>query len=76
MAKRGRPSVEITLSPEGSRYVPAPHPPGLVGSGGTAIFEFRATSHGAQRLKLTYAQHFDPSAKPAKVFSLTVEVAA
>ena len=63
-----------SLTPAGSRYVPTPHRPGLVGSGGTAIFEFRATSPGAQHLKLTYAQHFDQSTPPAKVYSLTVDV--
>jgi inhibitor of cysteine peptidase len=58
----------------GSRYVPAPHRPGLVGSGGTAVFEFRAPSRGVQHLDMTYAQHFDPSVPPARTFSLTVDV--
>ena len=57
-----------------SHYVAQPVKPGFVGSGGTATFVFQAGGPGTQHLVMTYAQHFDPTAKPGRTFSLTVKV--
>lgn len=68
-------SQQGTLVLRSSHYVAQPVKPGLVGSGGTATFEFQASGAGPQHLVMTYAQHFDPTARPGRTFTLTVKVA-
>jgi inhibitor of cysteine peptidase len=47
---------------------------GLIGSGGTEVFSFKAAAAGKQTLKLTYERSFEPLAPPARTFTLNVRV--
>lgn len=54
-------------------YTPAPHPPHVIGTGGTYHLGFRARSAGTANLRLTYAQPFNRT-QPRGSFRVTVVV--
>lgn len=66
-------AIEMVGKPE---YVPDKAPKGIVGSGGTFRFLFRALKSGKATLSLAYARPWEKDAAPAKTFRLTVEVKA
>jgi inhibitor of cysteine peptidase len=55
-------------------YVPAGSTTPVVGAGGTQVFTFKATGTGTASLSLEYKRPFEPTAAPAKTFSVTVEI--
>ena len=57
-------------------YVPDPVPPGLVGSGGTAVWQFTAVGEGETALRLEYRRPFEPEADPEDVFEVNITVTA
>lgn len=61
------------LRATGVRYVPSPHPPGVVGSGGTYFVSFKAVAKGKALLKLVYVGP-GTNAPTARTFSVTAVV--
>ena len=57
-------------------YVPDPAPPGWVGGGGTAVWQFTALAEGETALRLEYGRDFEPEEDPADVFETTITVTA
>ena len=57
-------------------YVPDPAPPGWVGGGGTAVWQFTALAEGETALRLEYGRDFEPEEDPADVFEITITVTA
>jgi predicted secreted protein len=55
------------LKPLGSKYVPAKHPPNVVGRGGIYVFRFRAVAPGRTLLRFVYARSFAPKQGPTVV---------
>ncbi len=55
-------------------FTPRPVPAGIVGSGGTMTFAFRAFSAGTGRLELSYHRSWETQAPPARRFALAVTV--
>ena len=55
-------------------YVAANPPTPVVGAGGTEVFTFKATKSGTSTLSMAYRRSFEPTAPPAKTFTVTVEV--
>jgi inhibitor of cysteine peptidase len=66
-------AVEAAGKPE---YVPQPHPPGTVGTGGTFIWKFRAIKPGKAIVELEYVRPGEKDIPPAETFTATFEVQA
>lgn len=77
MSMRGNPTTGFTwriksvnrsiLKPLGSKYVPAKHPPGVTGTGGTFFFRFRALAHGHTLVRFVHSRPFAPHEPPSYV---------
>lgn len=53
------------IEPLGKEYHNAPHPPGMVGFGGTESWRFRAMKKGTLHLSFQYVRPWEKDAKPA-----------
>jgi len=54
-------------------YTPDKGREGMVGSGGTFVFRFKATRAGKSTIKLVYDRSASAYGRPAKTFSVTIE---
>jgi predicted secreted protein len=62
------------LKPLGSKYIPAKHPAGVKGTGGTFVFHLRALARGHTLLRFVYAQPFASRESPSYMtISVTVK---
>ncbi len=64
-------SVRLMAEPQ---YVATPVKPGVVGSGGTYYFKFRALQPGLTTIKLIYLRPWQKDQPPLETFQCTVEV--
>lgn len=55
-------------------YEPTPVEPGVVGSGGTYVFRFRAVAPGTGNLQFAYARSWEKDVAPAQTASYAVTV--
>eukprot|EP00389_Voromonas_pontica_P000322 GDKH01000462.1.p1 GENE.GDKH01000462.1~~GDKH01000462.1.p1 ORF type:complete len:142 (+),score=35.63 GDKH01000462.1:179-604(+) len=62
------------LSKESSTYVPAPHAPGIVGSGGTFQFRFKALEEGTEQIDFEHKRPWENDV--AESATVTVNVGA
>ena len=58
------------------RYVPTLTLPGMVGSGGTEVWEFTGVAEGTTTLRLEYRRPWETEEDPAYTFEVTVTVGA
>ncbi len=64
-------SLRLMAEPQ---YVATPVKPGVVGSGGTYYFKFRALQPGLTTIKLSYLRPWQKDQPPLETFQCTVEV--
>jgi inhibitor of cysteine peptidase len=57
-----------------AEYVPDRAPPGMVGTGGTSVFKFKAAKLGPTTITLAYARPWETGKESAKTFVVTLIV--
>ena len=62
----------VLTAPDGQEYTPPSE--AMPGAPGTSVWRFTAKAAGQTTVKLAYARPFEPDAKPAETFTLTVLV--
>jgi inhibitor of cysteine peptidase len=55
-------------------YVPDRAPPGMVGTGGTAVLKFKAVKLGQSTISMGYARPWETGQEPARTFTVTLVV--
>jgi inhibitor of cysteine peptidase len=68
-------SGETTLRREiDGTYQPGPRPEGVVGSGGTEVWQFRVIHVGRESLRFEYQRPWEKATPPAKVVTYIIDV--